>query len=183
MIALATLDDLKAYKYVHDSVKNSTSFPQFVVEAQIFDVKKWLGDALLYELVSQAATSPESFSADNAKLLDGGMYTYQNRTYLFAGLRACIIYYAFARFTNRTSFNYTAAGIVLKESDFSNPATTKDIQRLETEARLMADAIKCEVMDYLNRSGVDVYPLWYESTYCRCGCGCSDNRPFKILGD
>jgi len=182
MIALVTKADLDQYKYVADSVKNSISWPQFVSEAQMLDVKNWLGDALLLEIIGQSSTSPTTVSALNQALLDGGTYTYLSHTYHFQGLKAAIIYYAFARFTNRTSFNYTAAGIVVKDSDLSTPATTKDIQRLETENRLIAEAIKCEVITYLNRN-YTLYPLWGDSAYCKCGSHCTDNRPFKVIGD
>jgi len=181
MTALVTKADLDNYKYIADSVKNSVSWPQFVSEAQLLDVKYWLSDALLYEIVTQAETLPVTLSAENLKLLNGGIYTYLSRTYLFQGLKACIMYYAFARFTNRTAFNYTAAGIVLKDSDLSSPATDKQIQRLETEARLTADALKCEVIAFLNRN-YDDYPLWAASGY-GCRAKCDDNRPFKIIGD
>ena len=181
MISLVTKADLDNYKYIADSVKNSASWPQFVSEAQLLDVKAWLTDGLLNELIVQASTLPVSFSVANTLLLDGGIYTYLSRTYLFQGLKACILYYAFARFTNRTAFNYTAAGIVLKDSDLSTPANDKQIQRLETEARLTADALKCEVITFLNRNSDD-YPLW-ASGMCGCGGTCSDNRPFKIIGD
>jgi len=179
MIALVTKADLDNFKYIADSIKNATTWPQFVSEAQLLDVKSWLTDALLLEIVGQASTLPTTISINNQKLLDGGTYTYLSKTYYFQGLAACIIYYAFARFTNRTSFNYTAAGVVLKDSDFSTPATTKDIQRLETEARLTADAIKCEIITFLNRNSVN-YPLWAG----KCSnSSCSQNRPFLILGE
>ena len=176
MTALVTKADLDNYKYVADSVKNYASWLQFVSEAQLFDVKAWLGDSLLNEIVTQFAGN--SLSAANTLLLDGGTYTYGSDTYMFQGLKACIIYYAFARFTNRSIYNYTAAGIVRKDSDFSTPATPKDIQRLETESRLMADAIRCEIITFLNRNSDD-YPLW-------SGCSlkdCSNSRPFMVLGD
>lgn len=182
MTPLVSKTDLDNYKYVADSVRNATSWSQFVSEAQLFDVKNWLGDSLFIELINQAETSPTSFSALNTILLDGGEYIYSTKKFYFQGLKACIIYYAFARFTNRTAFNYTAAGIVLKESDFSNPATTKDVQRLETEARLMAEAIKCEVMTYLNRNS-ELYPLWKDSAFCSCNCSCQSNRPFTVKGE
>jgi len=181
MISLVTKADLDQYKYIADSVKNSTSWPQFVSEAQLLDVKHWLTDALLTELVTQATTLPTTFSAANKLLLDGGNYTYLSRTYLFQGLKACIMYYAFGRFINRTSFNFTAAGIVLKDSDLSTPASDKQIQRLETEARLTAEALKCEVIAFLNRN-YDNYPLWGTAGGA-CGAQCNDNRPFKIIGD
>ena len=110
MIAFVTLDDLQGLKYIADSVKNSDSWPQFVSESQLLDVKVWLGDALLNEIAEQLSTSPTSVSTANQALLDGGSYTYNSKTYLFQGLKAAIIYYAFARFTNRTAYNYTAPG-------------------------------------------------------------------------
>jgi len=177
MTPFITLTDIQDLKYIASSVKNNDSWLQFCSEAQLLDVKPWLTDALLVELENETITPP--YSAANQILMDGGSYVYQTKTYLFQGLKHCIAYYAFARFTNRTSFNYTAAGIVLKDSDLSTPATTKDIQRLETEARLTADAIKCEIMTYLNRN-YDLYPLWAD--VCRCD-GCSASRPFTVFGD
>jgi hypothetical protein len=166
---------------VADSVKNSASWPHFVSEAQMLDVKVWLTDALLLEIIGQASILPTTISAANQILLDGGTYVYNSHTYFFQGLKACIMYYAFARFTNRTSFNYTAAGIVVKDSDLSTPATTKDIQRLETESRMNAEALKCEIITYLDRNS-SLYPLWHDKA-CGCSSSCSDNRPFLILGD
>lgn len=176
---LVTKADLDGYKYVADSVKVATSWTQFVSEAQLLDVKVWLGDPLLMELIAQKDTG--TLTALNNKLLDGGTYTYGSYTYYFQGLKACIIYYAFARFTNRTAFNYTAAGIVVKESDFSTPISDKVMQRLETEARLTAEALKCEVVTYLNRNSDD-YPLW-SAWYKSCSSKCADNRPFRVIGD
>lgn len=177
MISLVTKTDLDQYKYVADSVKNSVTWPQFVSEAQMFDVKFWLGDGLLDELINQSPV----FTLDNSILLNGGSYVHDSKTYLFQGLKAAIIYYAFARFTNRAQFNYTAAGIVIKDSDLSTPISDKIMQRLETEARLTAEAIKCEVILFLDRNHV-LYPLWDHD--CECGSRCNDNRGiFKVIGD
>lgn len=176
---LVTKADLDGYKYVAESVKNATSWAQFVSEAQLLDVKAWLGDPLLMELINQKTA--DTLTVLNNTLLNGGSYTYGSYAYYFQGLKACIIYYAFARFTNRTSFNYTAAGIVVKESDFSTPVSDKVMQRLETEARLTAEALKCEVVTYLNRNSDD-YPLW-NAWYKNCSSRCADNRPFRVVGD
>ncbi len=181
MIALVTKTDLDQLKYVADSVRNSTAWPQFVSEAELFDVKVWLGDALLDEIVTQFSTSPQTISVANQLLLDGGTYIYQSKTYLFQGLKNCIIYYAFARFTNRISFNYTAAGIVIKDSDLSTPISDKVMQRLETESRLMADAIKCEIQTFLNRNYAN-YPLWRNQNGT-CGSSCGSNGRMQIIGD
>jgi len=179
MTALVTLADAQAYKYIAESIKNSAVWPQFCSEAQMLDVKVQIGDALLNELVTQFETS--TLTPDNLTLLNGGSYVYLTKTYLFQGLKAGILYYAFARFSNRTPYNYTAAGITVKDSDLSTPASDKAIQRLETEARLTADAIMCEVLLFLNRN-YTLYPLWADF-----GCGgltCNDSRGvFKVIGD
>jgi hypothetical protein len=180
MISLVTKADLDNLKYVADSVKNSTSWPHFVSEAELFDIKIWLGDGLLNEIVLQATTLPKTISAANQLLLDGGTYIYQTKTYLFQGLKNAIIYYAFARFTNRTAFNYTAAGIVVKDSDLSTPISDKVMQRLETESRLMADAIQCEIIAFLNRNYLN-YPLWRNQGVC--GASCGSNGRIQIIGD
>jgi hypothetical protein len=143
----------------------------------MLDVKIWLGDGLLNELITQSPL----FSADNLILLNGGSYVYQGNTYLFQGLKAAIIYYAFGRFTNRTAFNYTAAGLVVKDSDLSTPVSDKIMQRLETEARLTADAIKCEVITFLDRNYL-LYPLWMNQA-CRCGSSCDGRITFTVIGD
>lgn len=176
MTALVTIADLAAYKHIADSVKNAAVWPQFVSEAQLFDVKGWLGDALLAEIVGQVETSPTSLSAKNEALLAGGRYTYQGRTAYFQGLRAAIIYYAFGRYTSRQPFNYTAAGITVKDTDFSTPASDKAVQRLATEAALMGASIKDEICLYLRRNSRD-YPLFKVS---RSG---GQARTFSVIGD
>ena len=179
MTNLVTKSDLDSYKYIADSVKNHVSWPQFVSEAQMLDVKHWLGDGLLLEIVDQYEAG--TLTGLNKTLLDGGSYTYGTRNYHFQGLKATIIYYAFARFTNRSQFNFTAAGIVVKESEFSTPASTKDVQRMKTEAEQTAEALRCEVVSYLNRNS-ESYPLWRDRA-CGRGSRCSDKRPFKAIGD
>jgi hypothetical protein len=176
MIPLVTLNDLKGYKYILDSVKTASMWPLSVSEAQQFDIKVWLGDALLNEIIIQSETSPESLSTLNKKLLDGGSYVYQSNTYLFQGLKAGIIYYAWGRYISRAPFNFTQAGITIKDSDLSTPATTKDVQRLSTEAMLTASALKDEVLLYLRRNASS-YPLF------KCSTKTDRPRTFIILGD
>lgn len=176
MMPLVTKIDLANYKYISDSVKNNAVWPQFVSEAQQLDVKVWLGDGLLNELITQSETSPESLSVLNEKLLNGGSYVYQTKTYLFQGLKACILYYAFARFTSRQPYNYTAAGITVKDTDFSTPASDKAVQRLATEAMLTAASLKDEVVLYLRRNSSS-YPLF------RCSGKGDRPRTFFVIGD
>ena len=176
MRPLVTLSDLANYKYIADSIRNSALWPLCVSEAQQLDVKIWLGDALLNEIISQSETSPESLSALNETLLNGGTYTYQTNTYLFQGLKACIIYYAISRFTSRMPYNYTQAGLTIKDSDLSTPASDKAVQRLSTESMLTAAALRDEVLLYLKRNSAS-YPLF------KCNSGAIRPRTFYAMGD
>ena len=176
MTALVTISDLANYKHIADSARNSTLWPLCVSEAQELDVKIWLGDALLNELITQAETSPTSFSTLNNTLLNGGSYTYQSNTYMFQGLKAAIIYYAFSRFTSRSPYNYTTAGITVKDSDLSTPANDKAIQRLSTEAMLTAAALRDEVALYLRRNSTS-YPLFKTCSQA------TKPRTFYVMGE
>ena len=95
------------YRSIAESVKNNSLWEQSVLEAQLLDIKIWLGDELLNELDEQISASPSELTDDNNLLLNGGKYIYQTRTYLFQGLKAVIIYYAFSRFISRSSYNFT----------------------------------------------------------------------------
>ena len=176
MTALVTKTDLDNYKYIADSVKNSAVWPQFVIEAQSFDVKYWLGDGLLNEICEQEAGSPQELSTANSTLLNGGSYVYLTKTYLFSGLKAVIIYYAFARFINWQQVNITQAGITIKDTDFSTPASAKDIQRMATEAKLTADAMREELELFLSRNST-TYPLY------SCGTNVKRIRTIYAVGD
>lgn len=176
MTPLVTISDLQQYKHIADSVKNAAVWPQFVSEAQQLDVKVWLGDGLLAELITQAETSPTSFSAANEALLAGGSYVYQTRTFLFQGLKACILYYAFARYISRQPYNITAAGVTVKDADFSTPASDKAVQRLSTEAILTASSLRDEVLLFLRRNAT-TYPLF------RCSNTGGRPRTFFVIGD
>jgi hypothetical protein len=176
MEALVTLSDLSAYKYVMDSVKNTAVWPQFVDDAQCFDVKPFLGDPLLSELIDQASTSPTSFSTANQTLLNGGKYTYELKNYLFRGLKACIIFYAFSRYGSKSPYNHTALGIVQKTSDYSDPVSDKTIQRLSTDDLMIADAIREEILLFLKRNST-TYPLF------ECANTKRQSRTFTVVGD
>jgi hypothetical protein len=173
MKPLLNKTNLGRFRYISDAIKSDSQLDQCITEAQIFDVKKWLGDALLYELVSQYESN--NLTALNNTLLEGGNYTVDSTTYTFSGLRACIIYYAWARYIKRDSIKFTATGVVKKDADFSEPATLKELQMLSADATASGDALKLEIMDYLNRKSTD-YPLWN----CRSK---TRTKTFKIVGE
>lgn len=173
MKALVNRTHFGTLRYIADSIKSDSQLDQSVVEAQMFEIKPWLSDSLLYELCDQYENN--TLSELNLKLLNGGNYEYCDNLYTFSGLRLCIVYFAFSRYIKRDPLKFTATGIVRKNDELSEPATLKDLQMLAADATASGDALKLEVIDYLNRMYED-YPLWNYTRKKR-------TRTFKIVGE
>lgn len=173
MKLLLSRKEFGKFEFIPDTVISEQNLNKSIQEAQLFDVKKWLGDALLSELLSEYTDN--DLTDLNISLLNGCEYTYNDTTYFFEGLRACIAYFAWSRYVKRDSLNYTTTGIVKKNDTLSEPATNKDLQMLSGDALSSADALKLDVIDYLNRNRLS-YPLWNCTTKRRI-------PTFKIVGE
>jgi hypothetical protein len=139
------------------SINNDNLLDQCVYESMLYDIQSFLGPALFYEIASQIES--DTLTTLNTALLDGSTYTYNSQTISFQGIKAALCLYAFARYTRRSGIHFTATGPVTKESDFSEPISEKTRQRLSSDDTNLADALKLEVIDYLNRTAAS-YPLW-----------------------
>lgn len=165
--------DFHEVRYLAASVKSDQLLNQCVTEAMIFDVQPFLGSPLFLELASQF--DAKTLTGLNAKLLDGGTYAYYDKTYLFQGLKKCLMYYAFARYTKRDGVKYTASGPVIKDDDLSEPIPDKTRVRVANEDYELAGALRAEVIQYLNCLQ-DSYPLW-------CMKPAKSNARFHLIGD
>lgn len=173
MNRLLNKQDFVKRLFISDKFESEPLLLKCIHEAQLFDVKKWLGDSLLNELSTQFDAN--TLTTLNNTLLDGGSYTYDENTYFFSGLKDCIAYFTWARFIKTDAFKFTATGIVKKNDTLSEPASNKDLQMLSGDALSSADALKLDVIDYLNRNKVS-YPLW--------NCRSKRRIPtFKIVGE
>jgi hypothetical protein len=150
-------NDFGKYRYMAASINNEHLLDQCVMEAMIYDIQPMLGMALFYEIASQI--DADTVTALNGKVLNGSTYTYNDETISFQGVKAALCYYSFARYTKRSGVHFTATGVVNKTSDFSEPISDKTRQRLSSDDTALADALKLEVIDYLNRTAAS-YPLW-----------------------
>ncbi len=174
--------DFSAYRYLQESIKSEKLLDSCIKEAMLFDVSPLLGPPLFYEIANQInqssfnASPPVSeLSEANAKLLDGGSYTHNNKTIMFQGLKAALVYYAFARYTKRDGVHFTNSGPVIKANDFSEPISDRTRLRVSADDQAIADALRLEVIDFLNRNSAD-YPLWVCTTKKR-------KSQFKIIGN
>lgn len=159
MVNLINKSDFAQYVDIPSSIDIYKNLDKCIKEAQLFDVKVWLGDQLMKELNDQASTCPTSFSTENDFLLNGGDYEYEDDNYLLEGLKACIAYYSLARLVKSDQLKLTVGGIVKKEVEFSTLVDDKTLLRRSNDYFNNAEALKLEIIQYLNRFEND-YPLW-----------------------
>lgn len=157
MKALLLLSDLKIYKHLYDSFNSEQDIASYIVEAQLLDLKKWLGDAFLLELVDQKTTN--TLTEANKLAIFGGAYAYEGQTYYTEGIRAALAYYTYARFIQKSGSMLTGIGALAPKDDLSDPVSPKTLALLRADAFESAEAHKMDVVALLNRK-IDTYPLY-----------------------
>lgn len=176
MKTIIVLSDILKYKHIASAFKGETNLDGHILEAQLTDLKPWLGDAFLLELIEQRATN--TLTDANKLALYGGQYTYDNKTYYCEGIAAYMAFSVHARYTLRSSVALTQFGAVVKESDYSTPASGKQIAEIKGMSESTAEAIKQDVVIMFQRKKEN-YPL-----YNSCSNKFSGRRTqFRIIGD
>lgn len=144
---------------------------QSIREAMMFDIQPILGQPLFYDIVQKF----DAGDTDYDDLLDGAEYEYRENDIYFQGVKKALVYYSFARYIKRDGVKFTVAGAVHKVDDFSDPVTDKTRQRLSSDDYANAEALKLEIIQYLNTE-IDNYPLW--------SCGNKSRKvTFRAIGD
>lgn len=156
MNTLIRVNDIEQYKVVYDGLKGAKNAEGFILEAQLADVRPWLSDPMLNELLEQRVNN--TLTEANRLLLFGGSYVYNGVTYMTLGVAAALAYYAYGRAIFRGGVSLTYGGAVLKNSDFSDPLSDVTKATMRKEAVAMAEAIKQDVLIMVGRKYSD-YPL------------------------
>ena len=175
MKQIIVLSDIQRFKHIYTAFKSETNLDGHIQEAQMCDLKPWLGDAFLLELTEQRATN--SLTEANKLLLYGGSYSCDNKTYYCEGIAAYMAYSVHARYVLRSSVSLTQYGAVVKESEYSTPASSKQIAEIKGLSESSAEAIKQSIVELLTKKQSD-YPLY------KCGNTFAKRKPiFKTLGE
>lgn len=154
---LIVLDEIKAYKRLYEGFGNPETFDQYVNEAQLLDIKKWLGDAFLLSLVSSRALN--SLTIDEKNALYGCEYVCDGVTHFHEGIRASLAYFAHARFLDNGGMVVTQFGFVQKEDDYSRPVEASEVSRQRKGAIAAAEALKLDTSLFFARNA-GKYPLY-----------------------
>lgn len=175
MKQIIILSDIQKYKHIATAFKGETNLDGHIMEAQMCDLSPWLGGGFLMELTEQRAAN--TLTEANKLLLNGGAYVIDGITYYCEGLATYMAFSVHARYVLRSSVSLTQYGAVVKESDYSTPATAKQISEIKNASESTAEAAKQSVVALLDRKSTD-YPLY------NSGNKFSGRRPlFNVIGD
>lgn len=164
MIKLITIQDIIEFKPMSLNTNTAKALDPYIVEAQEFDLKPFLGDPFYLAILNDAPDFNNYFD-----LWNGQQYTWSSYDYAHNGLKAVLIYQAYARYLVNANSTETPFGVVAKRNDFSDQIDTKALSMKIQQARAGAKSYQQQVEDYLNRNLSD-FPLW------RIGCNTPNNN-------
>ena len=126
-------------KSVYDDVLN-----QNILEAQFQDLRHLLGERLYYDLLANATSSTYT------DLLNGGVYTINGIARTNEGLKKCLVYYAFARYSMFGGVTDTPFNMVEKlNGQESRPVSTEFKKTIYQNNRDIAYNVWLSVEIYL----------------------------------
>lgn len=161
-ITLIDLSDIKKVRQNIDANITDAMVSNYIEEAQDLDLKPFIGDGLLIQLLDAINGTP---TAAETLLLEGGNYTYGGHPYRFKGIKTVLAYFAYAKIIGSDSYKMTPSGIVTKKNDVSDLITDASLSRLIKISENIAMGYRLDLLTFLNRF-VTIYPsfIYYEKT-------------------
>ena len=135
---------------------DSKEYETFINEAQEFDLKPLVSENFYFDLLAKKT------QAKYLKLIAGGSYQFENRTYNFQGLSGVLAYFSYARFLMSSSAVSTSHGMVVKTTPNSTPLSLDERKNFYYKKREEANALMTDVVKFIERNIVD-YPSWNEN--------------------
>jgi hypothetical protein len=152
MALLIDKTNIQEYKPISKNI-NDSRINTFIQEAQLFDLRPFLGSALYKDFIDNVA------DANYQTLLNGGPYTIDGETIDFIGVKAMLVYFSYSRIMYGQSINVTRYGITKKETDQSSEQKKENKESQAVAARSAAIGFQEETTLFLNENA-DTYPLW-----------------------
>jgi pyruvate formate-lyase activating enzyme-like uncharacterized protein len=144
---LVNRQDFKDYnRQVSNSLHNDV-LNMHISDAQLQDLKPLLGERLYNKIM----LNPENYT----ELINGGTYECGNVTYTNVGLKAVIVYFAYARFMYYGSEINTAFATVSKNENNSTKSSLEIRKQFYNSNKKSASYMWDNVRDFLIRTNVD----------------------------
>lgn len=159
---LTNVTNIARYKSITANINGAKQLEPFILDAQEFDVRAFLGAELYLELLDQYDASPQFGGTDTAyaKLFNGSEYTVNGKRRNHPGIEAVLIHFAYARYCENANSISTKAGFKTKTNEWSNDLSEKSIARKIQQAKSAAVALQERVKDFLDENESD-YEGWY----------------------
>jgi hypothetical protein len=152
---LVTREDfLKLDRNISESNYNKRTLDGHIRDAQFVDLQTLMGMDFYQDVVHNNVQNKYDF------LINGGQYTYQGKTYFCEGLKAVIVYYAYARYILQGSNVDTPFGLVNKETPESSRTPYNEKKAIWKQNRQTAGIYWSNVTQYLNRNKNE-FPLYF----------------------
>lgn len=149
---LISIEDIKNYRPMADIIQ--TRIDPYIQEAQMNDLKPFLGDPLYLDLLTNTSTT------ENQDLLYGKNYTdYSGYNIRFNGIIPMLVYFSLARIISNNQINITSFGAVQKVNQSSTPLDNSAIKMQITELRSNAISYQNEARTFLDIN-MATYPKW-----------------------
>ena len=125
----------------------------YIGESEQIDVKPILGEQM-YIALSEAQIGT-TLTTDQEMLLDGGVYTIDDRKYVFSGLKKSIAYFVYSRLIKNTDGQLTRYGFVNKDTQESERPPLKEKLVAADDAAKTGNTYLNEVLQYIRLKDLD----------------------------
>lgn len=140
----------------------------FIDESEQLDVKPTIGDQMFIKLLD---------GIEYGRLMNGGRYDIDGKSYMFAGLKKALAYYVYARLVKGGNGTQTRFGFMEKNDDFSHRSDLKDRIAAYNDAFAVADKYLKECLRYM-QANPTIFPGYNGEGKMKM------NRvKFKVIGD
>ena len=159
---LISFADFEPFKAIAVSVNAREKVEPIILEAQQFDLRPKLGEALYYALLADYDATPQL--AVYGDLYNGATYTdIHGNTVKWEGLKALLAYYTYARYVNTSHINATPFGIVQKAAEHTEQISDDARKQLYRQAIAGAESYAAQMFAFLERkraANATGYSLW-----------------------
>lgn len=154
---LISLSDIQQYRSITANLDATKSLEPYILDAQEFDLRVFLGEQLWIDFLEDFEASPSL--TKYADLFNGTTYTYSGRKWKHEGLKAVLVHYTYYRYVLNSQIQSTKFGLVVKKNEFSDPAPENKIARIANQAKSAAITYQERVKLFLDFNYA-TYPLW-----------------------
>ncbi|MFV0377762.1 MAG: hypothetical protein ACK5JD_10740 [Mangrovibacterium sp.] len=165
MELLINKTDVEKYFQVAIGRKDA-EFEKYIRQAQLFDLKKIMPEIFFYDLLKNKA------EANYQQVINGAEYVYDGNEYEQEGLKAVLAHFTYGLYIFKSGIQDTSFGMVVKQSQQSEPVEYKERRDWYYEHKAQANQIWEDVKRFIERN-IDDYPVWTDCTTVR------ETRTFK----